>query len=140
MKPDSMDNPVAIANVIAVWPAAWERLDAEVMAKAEATAVGVATPATNLEISAMAAAYKLTVLDGERLDPKDKPSRSYVGRKLQELEEGELETESLEEVMSKGDGEEQDSMFETLDSSGKRRNTRKSKKIALPSEVQELQQ
>ena len=114
---NSMANRVALANVLAVWSAAWERTDAETKAKAESRASGAVQVATTLEMSSLANAYKLTVMKGERLEPKEKPSRSYLGRKLQEIEEGELDTEPVMDVTRKGDGEEPDSMLEILDSS-----------------------
>lgn len=138
--PSSMGARVAIANIIGAWSAAWDRVDADNKVKAEARASGGLQPASVLEFQAMAAAYKTTVLKGEKLEQNERPSKSYLGKKLQEVEEGELETETLEEVTSKGDGEEPDSMLESYDTSGKRRITRKAKKIALPRDVPELQQ
>ena len=59
---------------------------------------------------------------------------------MEQLEEGELETESLEELISKHEGEEADFLQESLDPSGnKKRFTRKTKRVPLPKDVQELQ-
>ena len=139
LSPTSIAKRVQLANIIAAWHAAWERMDAENKTKAESRAAGTHMPASHLEFSAMAAAYKMTVLDGEKLDTKERPSKSYIGRKMEQIEEGELETESLEDVTSKWDGEEQDILHESLDHAGKRRLTRKSKRVPLPKDVQELQ-
>ena len=140
LSPTTIASRVAIANIVGAWTAAWERIEADNKVKAEARAAGGLQPATTLELTAMANIYKDTVLKGERLAPSERPSKSYLGRKMAEIEDGELEVESLEEVTSKADGEELDILHESLDSAGKRKLIRKPKRVPAPKDIPELQE
>lgn len=138
LEPTSMLARVAIANIVACWSAAWDRVEAESKVKAEARAAGSQQQATVPDMTAMADIYKQTVLLGEKLESRERPNRSYVGRKLQEIEEGEMETESLEEVTSKADGEEPDAMIESINGNGKRTMSRKAKRVPAPRDIPDL--
>ena len=93
---------VSIACLLSAWDAARLTATQELKAKAEHKASEVARPVAQQELTALRLAFETRYY---KLDPREIPSKSYLGLKQEEIDENEPRAETLKEVTSREDHE-----------------------------------
>ena len=91
-----------LAMALAAWDAAKEYVSKDNTMRAEARTSHIPRPVTSNEHAAMLKAYEVRY---GRLETGETPGKHYLGVKAEEIEDNEPKAESLKEVSSKDDGE-----------------------------------
>ena len=123
-----------VAVALAAWDAAKEFVTKDNEARAEARSAHAHRPASNVEHTAMRAAYEAK---HGRLHNSEVPGKYYLGKKAEDIEDNEPRAESLKEVHSKEDGED-DYLQADLDASGALKIRKGAKETKLPQNSEEL--
>ena len=97
-----LESRVKVATVIAAFEAVCEQVSKENEIKAEAKSNRLPRAVNTLDHQAMRAAYEKIYA---KLTGPEIPSRHYLGLKLEQVDENEPRVESLRDVTSKDDGE-----------------------------------
>ena len=124
----------ALAGLVTSWQIATETNEKDVQHRAEAKNLGVPRPLTFTDRNALYNAYERVY---GRLDEKDSPSADYISQKMEEVEQGELLANNLDEVGSKEESL-TIAIQSSVDSTGRLRVTRERKKSKLPTTSEEL--
>lgn len=126
-----------VAAIQAAWDAAAVYIAKEAAARAEAKTSHFPRPVCITEQQAMKAAHELNV--GSKLPRRLIPSKAYLGLKSEDVENNELTAETLAQVTSKNDVEE-DGVTPGLDDSGRFILRRSAKKGTAPVTTEELRE
>ena len=123
-----------LAGLVTAWQMAAETNEKDVQNRAEAKNMGVPRTLTFTDRNALYNAYERVY---GRLDDKDSPSADYISQKMEEVEQGELLANNLDEVGSKEESL-TIAIQSSVDSTGRLRVTRERKKSKLPTTSEEL--
>lgn len=124
----------ALASLVTAWQVATETSEKDVQNRAEAKNLGVPRSLTFTDRNALYNAYERVF---GRLDDKDSPSTDYISQKMEEVEQGELLANNLDEIGSKEESL-TIAIQSSVDSTGRLRITRERKKSKLPTTSEEL--
>ena len=131
----SLQERVQVATVMAAFGAVQEQIAKENEIRAEAKSARLPRPTGTLDHQSMKAAFEAAF--GRRLTAAETPSRHFLGVRLEQVEENEPRVESLRDVSSKDDGED-DYMAANVDERGVVRFRRGQKETAMPKNPEEL--
>ena len=123
-----------LAAVVASWQQAADTAEKERGLKAEARAMGLPKPLFQTERQAMRVAVERLL---GAMDEKEEPSPDYLAVKLEEVEGGDLQASSLDEVGCVKD-ELHGQLQSSLDSGGRLRIIKEKKKAKMPVNSEEL--
>ena len=124
----------ALASVVAAWQQAADTAEKERGLKAEARALGLPKPLLQTERQAMRVAVERLL---GPMDEREEPSPDYLAVKLEEIEGGDLQASSLDEVGSVKD-DLHGQLQSSLDSGGRLRIIKEKKKAKMPVNSEEL--
>lgn len=124
----------ALASVVAAWQQAADTAEKERGLKAEARALGLPKPLLQTERQAMRVAVERLL---GPMDETEEPSPDYLAVKLEEIEGGDLQASSLDEVGSVKD-DLHGQLQSSLDSGGRLRIIKEKKKAKMPVNSEEL--
>lgn len=124
----------ALAGVVTAWQQAMDTSEKERGLKAEARVMGLPKPLLQTERHAMRTAVERTL---GAMDEKEEPSPDYMAVKLEEVEGGDLQASSLDEVGCVKD-DLHGQLQSSLDSSGRLRIIKEKKKAKMPVNSEEL--
>lgn len=124
----------ALASVVAAWQQAADTAEKERGLKAEARALGLPKPLLQTERQAMRVAVERLLWP---MDEREEPSPEYLAVKLEEIEGGDLQASSLDEVGSVKD-DLHGQLQSSLDSGGRLRIIKEKKKAKMPVNSEEL--
>ena len=102
---DSADGAIAriqVALVLAAWDASRSLITQDLKDRAEHRSSDQPRPVHHQELVALRSAFEVKFY---KLDNREVPSKSYLGSKQEEIEEGEPRAESLRDVSSREDHE-----------------------------------
>jgi hypothetical protein len=131
---DDLATRSRVAHVLAAWEAAQQQVNRDNEIRAENRASRLPRTSTQLEASAMRKAVEAQF---GKIPNEEVPSRSYLGTKLDEVEENDPKAESLKEVASKEDIE-QDVLTADLTNSGIISVRKGIKDLKMPANSEEL--
>ena len=123
-----------LAAVVAAWQQAYDTSEKERTVKAEARAMGLPKPLLQTERQAMRVAVERNL---GAMDEKEEPSPDYLALKLEEVEGGDLQASTLDEVGCVKD-DLHGQLQSSLDASGRLRIIKEKKKAKMPTNSEEL--
>ena len=124
----------ALAAVVAAWQQASDTAEKERSLKAEARAMGLTKPLLQTERQAMRVAVERRL---GAMDEREEPSPDYLALKLEEVEGGDLQASSLDEVGCVKD-DLHGQLQSSLDAGGRLRIVKEKKKAKMPVNSEEL--
>ena len=124
----------ALAAVVAAWQQASDTSEKERGMKAEARALGLPKPLLQTERQAMRVAVERQL---GAMDEREEPSPDYLAVKLEEVEGGDLQASSLDEIGCVKD-DLHGQLQSSLDSGGRLRIVKEKKKAKMPVNSEEL--
>lgn len=124
----------ALAAIVAAWQQAYDTAEKERGLKAEARALGLPKPLLQTERQAMRVAVERNL---GPMDEKEEPSPDYVALKMEEVEGGDLQASTLDEVGCVKD-DLHGQLQSSLDSGGRLRIIKEKKKAKMPVNSEEL--
>ena len=124
----------ALAAVVAAWQQASDTAEKERSLKAEARAMGLPKPLLQTERQAMRVAVERRL---GAMDEREEPSPDYLALKLEEVEGGDLQASSLDEVGCVKD-DLHGQLQSSLDAGGRLRIVKEKKKAKMPVNSEEL--
>ena len=124
----------ALASVVAAWQQATDTADKERGLKAEARAMGLPKPLLQTERQAMRVAVERLL---GTMDEREEPSPDYLAIKLEEVESGDLQASTLDEVGCVKD-DMHGQLQSSLDAGGRLRIVKEKKKAKMPVNSEEL--
>jgi hypothetical protein len=136
MDPDTGDIwvRVHISKVLVAWDAARARATKLADAEGDAEARGVPKDVSSSDYHSMRATFEARYWE---VTDRELPGRSYLERKLDEVEKAEVRAELLSEVVSK-DEDEPDTLKTTWSLGGELKVVKSSSKVALPGDTEAL--
>lgn len=123
-----------LAAVVAAWQQAYDTSEKERTVKAEARAMGLPKPLLQTERQAMRVAVERNL---GAMDEKEEPSPDYLALKLEEVEGGDLQASTLDEVGCVKD-DLHGQLQSSLHASGRLRIIKEKKKAKMPTNSEEL--
>lgn len=124
----------ALASVVAAWQQSHDTAEKERSVKAEARAMGLPKPLLQTERQAMRVAVERNL---GAMDEREEPAPDYLALKLEEVESGDLQASSLDEVGCVKD-DLHGQLQSSLDASGRLRIVKEKKKAKMPTNSEEL--
>ena len=133
---EGLEMRLGVSAVLAAWKAAQVYVKSEDQAQVEARVAQITRPTDLVQHKAMRAAVEAE-LGGRTLDQRQIPGRFYVGKKEEELENGDLRAETLDRVVALEDND-GEAFTTTIGTDGNLKIKRTGSEGFLPRDPEEL--
>ena len=133
---DSLETRLGVSTVLATWQAAQTFVKSEDQALVEARVAQITRPTDLIQHKAMRTAVEAE-LGGRKLDARHTPGRYYMGKKEEELDNGDLRAETLDKVVAVEDND-GETFTTTIGTDGNVKIKRSGTEGTLPKDPEEL--